>query len=121
MTTELAKLTAEQKKDPTIAFALKVRSAFRLKNYYRFFKLHREAPKMSSYLMDWFSERLRKDAMKCIIKSYVSQWFEVLSCFAAVYTYKSHVYLFIYIMAFMCMHLYMCIFRRVFYVILNVS
>ena len=74
MTTELAKLTAEQKKDPTIAFALKVRSAFRLKNYYRFFKLHRDAPKMSSYLMDWFSERLRKDAMKCIIKSYVSQW-----------------------------------------------
>ena len=64
-------MSAEDKCDECIAHALLVRHAFMLKNYHRFFKLYLVAPKMSSYLMDWFSERLRKDALKIIIKSYV--------------------------------------------------
>ena len=59
------------KADPCIKFALKVCQAVDINNYNRVFKLSQNAPKMSSYLIDWFSERVRKDALKSIIKSYV--------------------------------------------------
>ena len=68
----MAHLSADDKCDECIAHALKVRSAFTLKNYHRFFALHRAAPRMSAYLMDWFSDRVRRDAIKCIVKVYVS-------------------------------------------------
>lgn len=71
MTTVLASLTPAHHKDECIAYALKVRSAWALSNYNKFFKLYPLAPKMSGYLMDWFLERARKIALKVITKSYV--------------------------------------------------
>ena len=86
-TTDLAHLSADDKCDECIAHALKVRTAFVLKNYHRFFKLYLVAPKMSAYLMDWFSERLRKEALKIIIKSYVFQFHSISPLLHFVYIY----------------------------------
>ena len=71
MTTVLASLTPDSRKDVCIHHALRVRSAWALNHYHSFFRLYTNAPKMSGYLMDWFAERCRKTALKAIIKSYV--------------------------------------------------
>ncbi|XP_059155155.1 leukocyte receptor cluster member 8 homolog [Physella acuta] len=70
LTTALASLTHECRNDICIKHALDVRIAWSLNNYHRFFKLYESAPKMSGYLMDWFIDRVRKSALKLIIKSY---------------------------------------------------
>lgn len=59
------------KKDFCIKFALQICDACSQNNYHRVFKLAQNAPKMCGYLIDWFAERLRKEALKCMIKSYV--------------------------------------------------
>lgn len=71
LTTALASLSPECRKDECIKHALEVRIAWSLNNYHRFFKLYEKAPKMSGYLMDWFIDRVRKSALKLIIKAYV--------------------------------------------------
>ncbi|XP_029637355.2 leukocyte receptor cluster member 8 homolog isoform X1 [Octopus sinensis] len=72
LTTALATLKSNHRKDECVYHALNVRSAWALNNYHRFFKLYRCAPKMSGYLMDWFVDRVRISALKTIAKSYVS-------------------------------------------------
>ena len=78
MTTALASLTSDQKKDPCIKCAIKLFSAWSLNNYHSFFNLYKAAPKMTSYLIDWFVERERIDALKVMIKVYVLKMFETI-------------------------------------------
>lgn len=70
MTTVLASLTPECREDECVLHALAVRSALALSSYHRFFKLYSKAPKMSGYLLDWFTDRVRFTALKTIVKSY---------------------------------------------------
>jgi len=80
MTTTLALLTPAHRQDKCVSHALKIRAAWALSNYHRFFRLYLCAPKMSGYIIDWFLERERKQALKIMIKSYVSfQFFSMLS------------------------------------------
>ena len=51
----MAELTSDEKKDECVAHALKLRTVWSLQNYKRFFELYQEAPKMSGYLIDWFT------------------------------------------------------------------
>ena len=71
ITSLLAELTPQQKTHECVAFALKLRTAWALSNYTAFFRLYKNAPLMSTYLVDWFKERERKTAIKIIVKGYV--------------------------------------------------
>lgn len=70
--TTKSSLTAEMQQDVCIKHAILLQEAFAMKNYTRLFKLYEKAPKMSGYLIDWFVERVRKDGLKLMVKSYVS-------------------------------------------------
>lgn len=78
----LADLSQEDHLDESVKHALKVRSAWALSNHHRFFHLYLNAPKMAGYLMDKFVGRIRKAALKAIIKAYVSvmylQWYQLI-------------------------------------------
>jgi len=60
----------KQNNDEVIGHALKVRKAWATGKHYELFKLFKNAPKMSSFVMDWFIERERKRALKKLIKAY---------------------------------------------------
>lgn len=67
----MAGLSTEQKANECISFSLKLRAAWSLCNYHRFFKLYRVAPKMAGYLVDWFADRERKQALRAMLKGFV--------------------------------------------------
>lgn len=64
-------LTADEKSNSCIEYVLKLRSAWSLGNFHRFFKMYSNAPFMAGFLVDWFIERERKNYLKCIIKRFV--------------------------------------------------
>ncbi|CAL1280246.1 unnamed protein product [Larinioides sclopetarius] len=66
----LADLKNDEKQDEVVSHALKLAKACSNNNYSRFFKLYISAPKMSSFIIDWFIERIRKAALKAFIKSF---------------------------------------------------
>lgn len=68
MITIMKSLSAQEKADVTIAFTLKLRSAWGLNNFRRFFKLYTDAPCMTGFLIDWFINRERKNYFKTMIK-----------------------------------------------------
>jgi len=71
MISAMSSLTADEKQDPSIKFALSFRSAYSLNNYYRMFKLYSNPPKMTGYLIDMFLSRERIRALKTMVRSYV--------------------------------------------------
>lgn len=72
MSTILKSLSNEERAETCISHALKLRSAWALNNYCRFFQLYKSSPNMSGYIIDWFLDRERKLALKnWIVKVYV--------------------------------------------------
>ncbi|XP_031356101.1 leukocyte receptor cluster member 8 homolog isoform X3 [Photinus pyralis] len=68
--TMMKTLSPEERRDETIAFTLRLRSAWSLGNFHRFFRLYGEAPCMTGYVMDWFTQRERINYFKALLKSY---------------------------------------------------
>ncbi|XP_067932114.1 leukocyte receptor cluster member 8-like isoform X2 [Watersipora subatra] len=68
MISALASLTAEEKLNSCVAFALAFRSAWSLSNYHQMLKLYSKAPKMSGYVIDMFLTRERMKALKIMVK-----------------------------------------------------
>lgn len=65
-------MTNSDRDDECIAHALKLRSAWALGNFVKFFNLYKSAPKSAPHLINWFIDRERKIALKNIIKAYVT-------------------------------------------------
>ena len=80
----LVSLSGELKKSDAVQHALALRSAWVLCNYHSFFQLYLTAPNMSGYLIDLFAERVRKQALKIMFKS----WVEVYLLSFSIYLYK---------------------------------
>jgi hypothetical protein len=64
-------LTAEQRKDPCITHALKVRVAVADNDYHAFFRLQDACPNLGAYLMDTMIPQVRAIGLKCMLKAYL--------------------------------------------------
>ena len=64
-------LTPQQRKDPAIIHALKVRVAVADNDYHAFFRLQDECPNLGAYLMDTMVPQMRGIALKCMVKAYL--------------------------------------------------
>ncbi|CAH8628416.1 unnamed protein product [Schistosoma margrebowiei] len=75
--TIMAGLRPTHKTNPCISFALKLRSAWSLSNYHRFFKLlcpandDQQPPLRCKHVVNWFVDRERKEAIRLMFKVYV--------------------------------------------------
>lgn len=63
-------LTSEQRLDPAISHALKVRAAVADNDYHAFFKLQDICPNLGAYLMDAIIPQMRASAMKSMMQAY---------------------------------------------------
>lgn len=63
-------LTPEQRNEPCVVHALKVRVAVTENDYHSFFRLHNSCPKMGAYLMDFMVPTIRMAALSRIVKAY---------------------------------------------------
>ena len=66
----LLTLSSEQRADPTISHALKVRVAVAEYDYHAFFTLQDDCPNMGAYLMDYLVPSVRRDALQRIQKAF---------------------------------------------------
>ncbi|CAH8628388.1 unnamed protein product [Schistosoma margrebowiei] len=72
--TIMAGLRPTHKTNPCISFALKLRSAWSLSNYHRFFKLlcpandDQQPPLRCKHVVNWFVDRERKEAIRLMFK-----------------------------------------------------
>uniref|UniRef100_A0A166CQX8 SAC3/GANP/THP3 conserved domain-containing protein n=1 Tax=Daucus carota subsp. sativus TaxID=79200 RepID=A0A166CQX8_DAUCS len=64
------RLSVDARKDVAVKHALAVRAAVTSGNYVLFFRLYKEAPNLSTCLMDLYVEKMRYAAMKCMSRSY---------------------------------------------------
>ncbi|XP_021910240.1 SAC3 family protein A isoform X2 [Carica papaya] len=70
LSSSMAGLSKEAKKNEVIKHALAVRSAVTSGNYVMFFRLYKTAPNLSSCLMDLYVEKMRYKALNCMSRSY---------------------------------------------------
>ncbi len=63
-------LSKEQRKDPCIDHALKVRIAVADNDYHSFFRLQDHCPNSGAYLMDMMIGQIRAIGLQCMMKSY---------------------------------------------------
>lgn len=67
----LTEITGDLASDAAVDHALKLRRAWSLGNYYRFFQLYPATPHCGRFLVDLFLERQKKNALKTLTKAYV--------------------------------------------------
>ena len=63
-------LSPEQRNDPSIAHALKVRVAVADNDYHSFFRLQDKCPNLGAYLMDMMIGHIRAIGLQCMVKAY---------------------------------------------------
>ncbi|CAM9860768.1 unnamed protein product, partial [Laminaria digitata] len=64
-------LSTEKRQGEGVAHALGVVKAYHMGDYCTFFRLYFDAPAMSSYMMDYLVMRMRKRAIKTMVKAYL--------------------------------------------------
>jgi len=65
----LARLSVDERRDPDISFAMNVCTALLMKDYHTFFSLYTKAPKMAGYVIDFFVDRVRVEALHAYTKA----------------------------------------------------
>ncbi|XP_065826043.1 leukocyte receptor cluster member 8-like [Oscarella lobularis] len=69
MNLALSSLSSEMQAEPPVKHALRLRSAWALSNYHKFFRLYRVAPNMGASLIDMFVQRVRLSALRVFTKA----------------------------------------------------
>jgi hypothetical protein len=68
----LKQLTADEKQEPALEHAFKVRIALSQGNYGRFFKLYRDAPNCGAALIDVFIDKIRVLSLRNLAVGFVA-------------------------------------------------